>query len=122
MCDVLVALPGATAGAALFAKNSDRPPGERQVVVWNPARDDRGGATRATFVDVPAHPGMTFAGVLSRPAWCWGAEHGVNEAGVATTPGIDFDPINGRHCVRFSFAGSTADMAEACERLALWKK
>ena len=46
----------------------------------------------------------------------------LNEAGVATTPGIDFDPINGRHCVRFSFAGSTADMAEACERLALWKK
>ncbi len=46
----------------------------------------------------------------------------LNEAGVATTPGIDFDPINGRHCVRFSFAGSTPDMAEACERLALWKK
>ena len=36
--------------------------------------------------------------------------------------GVDFDPINGRHCVRFSFAGSTPDMAEACERLALWKK
>ena len=46
----------------------------------------------------------------------------LNEAGVATTPGIDFDPINGRHCVRFSFAGSTPDMAEACERLAMWKK
>ena len=46
----------------------------------------------------------------------------LNEAGVATTPGVDFDPINGRHCVRFSFAGSTPDMAEACERLALWKK
>ena len=46
----------------------------------------------------------------------------LNESGVATTPGIDFDPINGRHCVRFSFAGSTPDMAEACERLALWKK
>ncbi len=45
----------------------------------------------------------------------------LNEAGVATTPGIDFDPINGRHCVRFSFAGSTPDMAEACERLAMWK-
>jgi aspartate/methionine/tyrosine aminotransferase len=45
----------------------------------------------------------------------------LHEAGVAATPGIDFDPINGRHFVRFSFAGATADMAEACERLAAWQ-
>ena len=46
----------------------------------------------------------------------------LNEAGVAATPGVDFDPIHGHHFVRFSFAGSTADMAEACDRLAVWKK
>ena len=46
----------------------------------------------------------------------------LNEAGVATTPGVDFDPINGRHFMRFSFAGSTPDMAEACDRLAAWKR
>jgi aspartate/methionine/tyrosine aminotransferase len=45
----------------------------------------------------------------------------LHEAGVAATPGIDFDPINGRHFVRFSFAGSTPDMAEACDRLAAWR-
>ena len=41
--------------------------------------------------------------------------------GVAITPGIDFDPVRGRRAVRFSYAGSTADMAEAARRLALWR-
>ena len=35
------------------------------------------------------------------------------ETGVAVTPGRDFDPINGGGWVRFSFAGSTEDVAEA---------
>jgi aspartate/methionine/tyrosine aminotransferase len=42
------------------------------------------------------------------------------EAGVAATPGIDFDPREGRHFVRFSYAGSQADMREAVERIARW--
>ncbi len=46
----------------------------------------------------------------------------LNEAGVATTPGVDFDPKHGHHFVRFSFAGSTPDMEEACDRLAKWMK
>ena len=45
----------------------------------------------------------------------------LHEAGVAITPGIDFDPFHGRHFVRFSFAGSTADMEEACARLKTWR-
>ncbi len=45
----------------------------------------------------------------------------LNEAGIATTPGIDFDPFEGRHFVRFSFAGSTPDMEEACARLRKWR-
>jgi aspartate/methionine/tyrosine aminotransferase len=44
------------------------------------------------------------------------------ETGVAITPGIDFDPARGRHAVRFSFAGATADMAEAARRLKAWRK
>jgi len=44
----------------------------------------------------------------------------LNEAGVATTPGADFDPINGSHFMRFSFAGWTEDMEEACTRLKAW--
>jgi aspartate/methionine/tyrosine aminotransferase len=46
----------------------------------------------------------------------------LNEAGVAATPGVDFDPINGQRFVRFSFAGSTEDMEEACRRLKQWMK
>jgi aspartate/methionine/tyrosine aminotransferase len=46
----------------------------------------------------------------------------LEETGVACTPGIDFDPFVGRHHLRLSFAGSTADMAEAARRLAAWRK
>jgi aspartate/methionine/tyrosine aminotransferase len=42
------------------------------------------------------------------------------ETGVAVTPGLDFDPIDGGGWVRFSFAGSTGDVAEAARRLAEW--
>jgi aspartate/methionine/tyrosine aminotransferase len=42
------------------------------------------------------------------------------QTGVAATPGNDFDPVDGASYVRFSFAGSTEDMAEACRRLSKW--
>jgi aspartate/methionine/tyrosine aminotransferase len=42
------------------------------------------------------------------------------ETGVAATPGADFDPERGARYVRFSFAGSTEDMAEAARRLRRW--
>ena len=41
---------------------------------------------------------------------------------VAATPGVDFDPLEGRHFIRFCYAGATADMHEAVERLANWLK
>ena len=44
------------------------------------------------------------------------------ETGIAATPGIDFDPDHGRHFVRFSYAGTTADMAEAGRRLQSWSR
>jgi aspartate/methionine/tyrosine aminotransferase len=42
------------------------------------------------------------------------------ETGVATTPGIDFDPGRGTRFMRFSLAGSTEDMTEAARRLRTW--
>jgi aspartate/methionine/tyrosine aminotransferase len=42
------------------------------------------------------------------------------ETGVAVTPGLDFDPLDGGGWVRFSFAGSTEDVAEAARRLQAW--
>ncbi|MGE0700832.1 MAG: pyridoxal phosphate-dependent aminotransferase [Hyphomicrobiaceae bacterium] len=42
------------------------------------------------------------------------------EAGVAATPGVDFDAARGRRFVRFSYAGSTEQMGEAARRLQKW--
>jgi aspartate/methionine/tyrosine aminotransferase len=44
------------------------------------------------------------------------------EAHVAATPGVDFDPVDGRHYLRFCYAGSAADMREAVERIGGWLK
>ena len=83
MCDCLVALRANTLdGVTLFAKNSDRPATERQDFVWNPSRVDEG-PVRTTYTEIEPHDGPTIACVMSVPTWCWGAEHGVNEAGVA---------------------------------------
>ena len=83
MCDCLVALPPATAnGTTLFAKNSDRPVGESQVLERYPSTL-RAEPIRATHITVDAGDGETIGLVGSRPWWMWGLEHGVNEAGVA---------------------------------------
>ncbi len=44
------------------------------------------------------------------------------EAGVAATPGTDFDPDEGRHYVRFSFAGATEEIETAVRRLRDWRR
>lgn len=46
----------------------------------------------------------------------------LHEAGVAATPGVDFDRARGRHFLRFSYAGSRADMAEAAARIIAWRQ
>jgi len=77
-----VALYPATAdGCTLFAKNSDRPPSEQQVVErFGPRRE---ATTKATHIEIEGRDRETIAFVGSRPAWMWGVEHGVNVAGVA---------------------------------------
>jgi aspartate/methionine/tyrosine aminotransferase len=42
------------------------------------------------------------------------------DTGIATAPGVDFDPVEGRHFMRFSFAVSTAEVSEAIRRLTPW--
>ena len=48
------------------------------------------------------------------------AKRMLDEAGVAATPGVDFDPLHGRHFLRFCYAGSAAEMREAVERIGAW--
>lgn len=50
------------------------------------------------------------------------AKRMLNEAGVAATPGIDFDPVNGHNYLRFCYAGSTPEMHEAVKRIGEWLK
>jgi aspartate/methionine/tyrosine aminotransferase len=44
----------------------------------------------------------------------------LEEAGVAATPGVDFDPQRGGTFLRLSYAGSADDMREAVERIGDW--
>ena len=44
----------------------------------------------------------------------------LTDTGVATAPGVDFDPIHGRHFIRLSFAVSTPEIEEALKRLTPW--
>jgi hypothetical protein len=65
----------------VFAKNSDRPVGEVQLAVPFGRRPTAGCTLRTQYLsigDTGAHSAL-----LSCPTWLWGAEHGVNEFGVA---------------------------------------
>jgi secernin len=83
-CDSLVALGAATADATvLFAKNSDRPANECQGLMQAPRQQHAPGARlRCTYIDIP-QVAETARLIGSRPFWCWGFEHGLNEHGVA---------------------------------------
>ena len=55
-------------------------------------------------------------GHLTDDSLTWAREL-LDATGVAVAPGIDFDTVNGNKWVRLCFAGTTADMAEACRRI-----
>jgi secernin len=83
MCDTLVVTPQFTADGALwFAKNSDREPGEAQLVEHLPARRPTTATLQCTHIEIP-QASRTNEVVISRPFWMWGAEMGANEHGVA---------------------------------------
>jgi secernin len=77
VCDTLCAIGP---DGALFAKNSDRPSSEAQLIESLPARP-AGGRLRTQYLELP--DGGAAAMLGSRPSWLWGLEHGVNEHRVA---------------------------------------
>lgn len=83
-CDTLVALASATRDrVTLFAKNSDRPPGECQRVVQLPRRRHPPGTrVRCQYIEI-AEVDEAAALIGSQPYWLWGLEQGVNEHRVA---------------------------------------
>ncbi|MDW3220332.1 MAG: hypothetical protein R8F63_17115 [Acidimicrobiales bacterium] len=116
MCDTLARVgPDGT----IFAKNSDRPRDEVQLLVWSPGRP-AGGEMRTQYLTLP-DPGAHGV-LLSQPTWLWGAEHGVNEHGVAignervyARRSLDDEPaLIGMDLVRLGLErGATADEALA---------
>ncbi|XP_063115396.1 secernin-3 isoform X2 [Cavia porcellus] len=82
-CDTFVALPPSTTdNRIIFGKNSDRLCNEVQEVVYFPAGvHNLGEQLKCTYIEIEQVP-ETYAVVLSRPAWLWGAEMGANEHGV----------------------------------------
>src|SRR5438105_597183 len=50
------------------------------------------------------------------------AKQMLEQARVAATPGLDFDPIHGRSFIRLSYARSAEEMREAVDRIAHWLK
>jgi aspartate/methionine/tyrosine aminotransferase len=44
----------------------------------------------------------------------------LEDTGIATAPGVDFDPVDGHHFMRFSFALSTPEIEEAIALLEPW--
>ncbi len=96
MCDTFSFFSKIESGRSIFAKNSDRDPGEPQIIEYiaDVKRDFESDFLleklpkysdkqlhhlRDVFYKF-SHP---FAAVISRPVWIWGAEMGLNEKGVA---------------------------------------
>jgi secernin len=83
MCDAIVASPDTThSGGMLFGKNSDRQRNEAHLVERISRKTHPAGVTvRCTYLTIP-QVAETYAVLLCRPFWIWGAEMGVNEYGV----------------------------------------
>jgi dipeptidase len=83
-CDTMVALgEAARQGHTIFAKNSDRPPGECQpLVLVERAEHPPGTSVRCQYVEI-GQVRETCRVLGSQPVWLWGFEHGVNEYGLA---------------------------------------
>lgn len=77
MCDTLCSIQP---GRSLFAKNSDRPLREVQLIEAYPRREP-GGDLRTQYLTLEDTGAAAVIG--ARPDWLWGFEHGVNEHGVA---------------------------------------
>ena len=83
MCDTCGIGPELTgSGISIFGKNSDREADETQLVLSVPSKNYPSKEDlQCTYIAIP-QARSTFAMILSKPFWMWGAEMGVNEKGV----------------------------------------
>jgi len=78
MCDTLYKK---TADGFLFGKNSDRSPNEPNLVLFHSAGIESDPVRRCTYIGIDSVAARHGVAIV-RPSWMWGAEMGVNDAGV----------------------------------------
>lgn len=76
MCDTLFKSWGEN---AIFLKNSDRAANEPNLVMYYPQRK-ASETLKCTYISLPDKD--SYATLLYKPSWIWGAEMGINERGV----------------------------------------
>ena len=83
MCDTVIATASATAdGVTIFGKNSDREPNEAHHLLAIPAAEHAPDTQlQCTYMAIP-QVSHTYAVLLAKPFWIWGAEMGTNEHNV----------------------------------------
>jgi aspartate/methionine/tyrosine aminotransferase len=122
--NLYIAPPSVSQHAALAAfdatdeleKNRARYEGNRRLLLDGLAR---------LGLDVPASPDGAFY-IYARLPDGWPdsttvAHRWLRETGVAVTPGVDFDTVEGGRYLRFGYAGATEDIVEAVARLERWR-
>lgn len=83
MCDSMIASRDRTqCGYSIFGKASDRSVNEPQPFIYVPAAKHSPGEKVKTTRIVIDQVTETYAMILSKPSWIWGAEIGINEKGV----------------------------------------
>jgi len=123
MCDTFVALPTVTNdGSVIFGKNSDREPNEAQSLEYHPPQTySKRKTLHCTYLEIPQVQ-ETYAVLIGRPFWMWGAEMGANEKGVVIgneavftkMPYVRKDGLTGMDMVRLALERA-ASAEEALE-------
>ena len=104
-------------GYAAAAENVARYAASRELVL---ARLDDLGWARVAPADGAFYVYADVSGDgLDSVTWC---ERLLAEAGVALTPGTDFDGVHGGDWVRLSFAAAPATVADAVDRIVAWRR
>ncbi|HOQ33592.1 MAG TPA: C69 family dipeptidase [Candidatus Hydrogenedens sp.] len=107
----------------MFAKNSDREVNEPQVLFWQPRRNHlEGELLKCTYITIP-QVRETYAILISKPTWMWGAEMGTNEFGVTigneavfTNQPYAKTGLTGMDLLRLALERSTS-AKQACETI-----